>query len=167
MFADRKRKKSDNSREAIPYWLFAAFAAASFIGLADTVYLTTEHYLGAPVVCSLITGCNTVLASNYSVILGVPLSLLGVFYYLALLSLTGFAFVFAKDYLFRIAVIVVSVGFLSSLILIYIQIFVIKSICIYCMLSALTSTFLFILAVYAAKKLYFPPFGANFFGRQK
>jgi uncharacterized membrane protein len=53
---------------------------------------------------------------------------------------------------FQIASLFTMCGFLTSLLLVYLQIFVIGAICIYCMGSATSSTLLFITAACSLKK---------------
>ena len=46
--------------------------------------MTVSHYTGH-ITCSVIAGCQEVLVSQYSEIFGIPLALLGAFYYLFIL----------------------------------------------------------------------------------
>lgn len=125
-------------------WVFIVFA---LIGFADATFLTIEGIIGAPVPCSIITGCEEVLSSRYASIGGIPTASLGVVYYaamffLGLLSITRGE----KKYLIWAAKLSV-VGILASLVFISLQLFVIKAICLYCMVSAATSTALFALGI--------------------
>jgi len=61
----------------------------SFIGFLDTLYLTYEHLTGSAVNCAILTGCDKILTSQYSTIVGIPLALLGMFYYLVVLALAA------------------------------------------------------------------------------
>jgi uncharacterized membrane protein len=121
--------------------------AASLIGFIDAAYLTTKHYLGAPPPCGVFGGCETVTTSKYATIAGVPLALLGALYYLAV-----FLFVIAYLDTRRIGILQMTagfsaVGFLASVWFVYLQLFVIKAICPYCMLSAFASTVLFMVGM--------------------
>ena len=78
---------------------------------------------------------------------GVPLAIFGVAYYLFILF-SALAYLQTNKNIFaNILAFVPSFGFLFSLYLIYLQLVVIKYICIYCMLSALSSTLIFILSL--------------------
>ncbi|HIF73096.1 MAG TPA: hypothetical protein EYQ61_11155 [Dehalococcoidia bacterium] len=55
-------------------WLFIALLGLA--GLAVTTYLTSNALAHSEVACSL-NGCNTVLASKWSKILGIPVSAFG------------------------------------------------------------------------------------------
>jgi uncharacterized membrane protein len=115
------------------------------LGFLDATYLTIQHYKNVIPPCT-ISGCEIVLTSQYSTILGIPLALLGSFFYLtviilALVLLTSFRKIILQVfYLFSIT------GLLVSLALLFLQAFVIKSFCQYCLISCATSIGIFILA---------------------
>jgi len=60
------------------------FFVIALLGFADAAYLTVEHYRNIIPPCTT-SGCETVLTSQYSVVLGLPVSILGAFFYLAML----------------------------------------------------------------------------------
>jgi len=129
----------------------------SFIGLVDASYLTAKHYSGGSVTCSILNGCDEVLNSEYAVIYKIPLALLGAFYYLIVFGL-GSVFLFYKQKgLEKYLLFLTSVGFIFSLWLVYLQVFIIKSLCLYCLVSAFLSITLFVLAsrLYLKRWLYF------------
>src|SRR3989344_9051477 len=78
---------SSNKPAALSNWLPIAILIISAIGFADATYLTTQHFLGSPVACSILKGCEQVTTSPYSVIFGIPIALLGSLYYLTILIL--------------------------------------------------------------------------------
>jgi len=122
------------------------------MGAADAGYLTIKHYNGTPLACGITSGCERVTASVYSKLMGVPVSLLGVMYYLLIAGLAG-ASLYAKDKTpLILASVFTAVGLLMSAWFVYLQLAVIKSICMYCMLSAGTSTMLFALGLYVLTK---------------
>ncbi len=115
----------------------------SFLGFADSVYLTADHYLALPLPCSLTGGCDTVLHSAYSTLGPVPLAFLGVLYYLAVLLLTVYLYTSVPnpkiaDVIFGLTVL----GVLASAYFFYLQVGVIHALCMYCLGSALTSILL-------------------------
>lgn len=119
----------------------------ALLGFADAAYLTVEHYQNRIPPCSLTGGCENVLTSAYSMILGIPVSILGVIYYF--LVLIGiFAYLESKNTaLFRASLLFTIAGFVFSMWFIYAQVFIIHSYCLYCLGSALTSTILFVTAM--------------------
>jgi len=125
--------------------------AIAVLGMIDAVFLTVKHYSGA-IDCSVISGCQEVLNSDYSEIMGIPLALMGTAYYLLVIFLSLFFIDTRNKYALMGLKYIPSFGFLFSLWLVYLQFFVIGSICQYCMLSALSSTILFILSLTLIKK---------------
>jgi uncharacterized membrane protein len=131
----------------------ALFLLLAGIGFVDATYLTMKHFLGTPVACSLLHGCEKVTTSEYSVIFGIiPLALLGLIYYVIILITTGLYLQTRNRLLFHFACTLTIFGFLTSIYLVYLQIAVIGALCIYCMGSALSSTLLFITAATSLKK---------------
>jgi len=110
------------------------------IGLTDAAYLSALHFYQAEPGCSLITGCDAVLSSEYSVILGIPLAYGGFAYYLTLLigGLVYYQYEIKKA--LQVLFLVNLLGFLFSLWLVYVQAFVLEAFCQYCLISALTTT---------------------------
>ena len=123
------------------------FLIAGALGFLDATYLTVEHYRGDIPPCT-IAGCEIVLTSGQSKILGVPVALLGALYYLTLLIL-AIAYLDRKNnLLIRLAAYGTIVGFALSGYFVYLQLFVLNAICQYCMISAGTSTVLFIIGMF-------------------
>lgn len=132
----------------IPNTLLAAFLIVAFIGFADAAYLTVKHYAGVIPPCSLVNGCETVLTSPYATIFGtVPIALAGALYYLALF-IGGILYLDTKNTaVLKPIMYFTVVGFVTSAVLLFIQIFIIKALCLYCIASATTSALLFILGI--------------------
>ena len=132
--------------QAVPSKVIIGVLIVALIGFADAGYLTIEHYKNAIPPCSLTGGCETVLTSAYSTLLGIPVSLLGAIYYL-IIAVGLFAFIESKNHeVLRVALLLTVLGFLASIWFLYLQIFVIKAFCVYCLGSLATSTILFISA---------------------
>lgn len=127
-----------------------AFAAVGFI---DAGYLTVEHFLNRVPPCTIISGCEKVTTSPYSIILGVPMALMGVVYYLAVILALVLYLDMRRDWIIKWTARVTAFGFVFSLWLVYLQLFVIKAICQYCMLSAATSIGLFAIGVLVLRSL--------------
>lgn len=138
---------SSNKPAAPSNWLLFLFPALSAVGFADATYLTVKHFLGTPIPCSILKGCEQVTNSQYAVVFGIPVALLGSFYYLTILVLAAIYFDSRRPAVLKLLAYLTPFGFLASLWFVYLQIFVIKAICLYCMISATTSTILFILGM--------------------
>ena len=116
-------------------WLYVITALVSLIGLADSIYLTVEHLTGQSLRCTIISGCSEVLSSPYSHIGSVPLAAVGAVAYFTVFDLSilsAFGYRFARPLLLAL----VSLMFLMTLCLLYLQAFVIHHFCQYCLLSA-------------------------------
>ena len=116
----------------------------SFIGFLDASYLAIMHFQGVPPNCSVLEGCAQVTTSKYAVMAGIPVALLGALYYLTIFLLVIFYLETKKRAVLRLVSYLTIIGFLASGYFVYLQLFVISYICIYCMVSAITSTTLFV-----------------------
>lgn len=134
--------------ERIPRWLPVAFLAIAFIGFLDATYLTVEHYRFGSTACSLTAGCSTVTGSQYAVVLGLPVALLGALYYLSIILLTMYALIERREAAFRLAARLTVLGLLASVYFVSVMAFVLKAWCLYCLGSAVTSTMLFVLSCF-------------------
>lgn len=124
------------------------FLLIAFLGLADAGYLTSHFYSEIPPPCT-IGGCETVLTSTYSAVAGVPIALAGAAYYGTLIILVITSLLKKRATWLVAALALTPVGFLASLYLLAIQVFVLRSYCIYCLASAAISTLLFVIAAFA------------------
>lgn len=118
-------------------WLVALVA---LVGLADASYLTAEHLSGNSVRCMIVTGCDEVLQSGYATVAGgVPVAALGALAYFAVFSLSTMA-AFGYEGARRLLAPLVALMFLATLWFLYLQAFVIRAFCAYCLLSAAVTT---------------------------
>lgn len=134
----------------------------AILGLADASYLTYEKFSGAIPVCGEGFDCGAVLQSPYSQIGPVPLSLLGALFYSTVL-LAGIDYYLQSGVPKKIAdklnlklpfvdrpehllLFLTSFGFGFSIYLVSLMGLVIQSWCLFCLLSAATSTSLFVVA---------------------
>lgn len=127
--------------------LAVTFLVIAFLGFLDATYLAVEHFRGVIPPCTVIQGCEKVTTSEYSVILGVPVALLGSFYYLLVIVLSILFLDRKNEKYFLYASYLTIFGLLAAIYFVFIQLVVIQAICVYCMFSALTSTLLFILGL--------------------
>ena len=130
-----------------PFKKFAVVAAfVALIGLGDAIYLTFHHYTARPVPCSILEGCEMVLTSQYATMAGVPLALFGAASYLVAFLL-ALSTVFGKRkfwLLFGIQTVLMTA---FTIWLLYLQGMVIGAFCQFCLLSALVTLTLFIIAL--------------------
>ena len=132
---------------AIPKWIPIAFLVIALLGFTDAAYLTILHYLEQIPPCSIVDGCEEVTTSEFSALFGVPISLFGALYYLFFIGAILFYFDTKNLHtLFFISLVSIT-GFLVSLFLLYLQLFVLNALCLYCLFSLFTSTLLFLIGM--------------------
>jgi uncharacterized membrane protein len=125
----------------------AAVALVALLGLADAIYLTVEHLSGQSVRCMVVSGCDEVLQSSYATVAaGVPVAAVGALAYFTLFSLATLA-AFGYDGARKLITPLVVVMFLATLWFLYLQAFVIKAFCTYCLISATVTTVLTLLVL--------------------
>jgi len=115
--------------------IYVVAALLALIGLADALYLTIEHLTGQSVRCTIISGCSAVLSSPYAVLAGIPLASIGAAAYFTVFSLAILT-LFGYHWAGKIMRGMVITMFAISVWLIYLQAFVIREFCQYCLLSA-------------------------------
>lgn len=123
-----------------------AILILSLIGIGVAGYLTYVHYEGLKVLCLSSGGCETVQASRYAKLDGVPVALLGLLGYIGILGSLAVRGEMGRIAAFAIALI----GFGFSMYLTYRELFTIKAICQWCVSSAVIMTVLAILTAIRA-----------------
>jgi uncharacterized membrane protein len=131
----------------IPKWSVWLLVLFSFGGFLDATYLTVKHYLGTPIPCSIFAGCEKVTTSQYATLWGIPVAMLGAIYYLLIFVLLIAYLDTKKEPVLYFTARLTLIGFLASIWFLYLQLFIIKAICLYCVVSAFTSTMLFVLGI--------------------
>ena len=110
--------------------------AVALAGLGIAGYLTVAHYAGDAPVCAIAHGCATVQKSAYADLAGVPVALLGLLGYVAILgSLAG-----DGERARTVTAVLAFSGFGLSAWLTWIEVGELHAICIWCVGSALCMT---------------------------
>lgn len=141
-------------KKSVSKWLIVGLLLVSFIGFTDASYITINTLAGHELGCSITHGCGEVTSSEYSKILGIPVSVLGMGYYLVIFLLSVLYLDRTSFAVLRILSSMTVVGFLASLWFIYVQGVILEAWCQYCLLSALSSTILFGIGLVIKNKLY-------------
>jgi uncharacterized membrane protein len=119
-------------------------AVLAFVGLAISGYLTWVHYAGLDPVCvGGGGGCERVQSSRWAELAGVPVAVLGLAGYLAILA----SLALREDQGSLAAAFLSLVGFGFSAWLTYVEIAKIDAICQWCVASAVVMTALAIVSV--------------------
>ncbi|MGB4076166.1 MAG: vitamin K epoxide reductase family protein [Minisyncoccia bacterium] len=122
--------------------LIYAILGLGALGLIDSLYLASHAVTNTALFCDIgagLDGCNQVAQSPYSRIFGIPLSYLGIVFYVLLLIAALATFFKHHRYLHQALLAVASIGALFSVVFLYIQFVLIQALCIYCLLSAGTA----------------------------
>jgi uncharacterized membrane protein len=123
--------------------------ALTLIGISDAMYVAYGSYSGTQLWCPILDGCNTVVNSPYSRVLGMPMSYFGFIYYLFMFGLAArLAYEPASKSLRFRMVLYAALGAVSSAYFIYLQLGLIQAICSYCIISAIVSFLLLLAAVW-------------------
>lgn len=140
-----------------PKILAGTAVGLGILGFVDATYLTIAHYTGMTLLCTIVHGCDTATKSAYAVLYGIPVALFGMLYYFTIVAL-GIAYFDTKKTLFLSILSSFTVlGLLASIWFVFLQIVVIKALCLYCMISATTSSLLFLLGVHMRAVLFTAP----------
>ena len=123
--------------------LRTAAIACAVLGLGIAGYLTYVHYAGIAPVCQISQGCEKVQSSEWSKLAGVPVALIGLLGYAAILAAL---FVPGEAGLTAVAGLAL-VGCGLSAYLTYRELFTIDAICTWCVASAILMTALAAIAV--------------------
>ena len=116
----------------------------SVIGLLNTTYLVYHKIRGTDVKCLFFPKkwCRKVQYSKYSKTFGIPNSVAGFFFYLAIIILMT---LFIKGFIvFFPAQVIIIIGFLFSLYFMYVQAFILKAYCTWCVLSFVNFSVMFV-----------------------
>ena len=136
-------------------WVQLATFALALAGLGVSIYLTIAHFTESTLAgCSETKGlvnCTKVTTSAQSYAFGIPVAVLGLAFFLfavAIMSPWAWRAARREIHLIRIASVVVGIGFV--LYLLYAELFIIGSICLYCTSVHVITFLLFVLTMFAA-----------------
>jgi uncharacterized membrane protein len=129
--------------------LRAALGVVALGGLVLAAYLTWVHYDESVLVCTSGGGCETVQQSAYAELAGVPVAVLGVVFYAAVLVLVAWDTPVARTICAALAI----AGLAFAAYLVALQLFVIDAFCIWCLVNDLVvAPALAVLAVVRARR---------------
>jgi uncharacterized membrane protein len=118
-------------------------------GLYIANKIRVEKKKGRKMICPLNGNCDQILSSDFSKIIGIPLEITGLGYYLIVIII-NLLFIFLPSLKFSLLDIILYgmtlFGFLFSVYLIAIQAFHLKNWCVWCLYSALFSILIFLAA---------------------
>lgn len=134
--APRGRTPRESAGTDLPRWIAPATGLTAGAGLAVSVYLTIAHYTTAVTLACPATGvvdCAKVTSSAQSVILGIPVAVLGLVFFAAAGALGLPALWRRPERLLRAARMLLSIiGVCFVARLVYAELFEIDAICLWC-----------------------------------
>ena len=138
----------------VPLWFQLVTWVLSLAGLGVSIYLTIAHFTESKLLgCSEsgLVNCTKVTTSPQSYVFGIPVAVLGLAFFVAAVALMSpWAWRWGRREvaLIRLASVVVGMGFV--LYLLYAELFIIGSICLYCTSVHAITFLLFVLTAFAA-----------------
>ncbi len=127
----------------------------AFLGVLDSIYLTWVKLTGSYATCGPIGNCEAVNSSRYAEIAGIPIALIGIVGYLAIIAVVVLEPRFSelKDGL-RLAFFGFTLtGTIYSAYLTYVEIAILNEICPYCVVSAVLMLLLFAISIVRLREL--------------
>jgi uncharacterized membrane protein len=115
--------------------LYTIAACLAITGLAEAIYLTVMNLTGETALCGESADCFKVLGSGYARLGRLPVAGLGALAYFTTFSCAvyaAFGYIRART----LFMVVVSLMFLTTLWLLYVQAFLLHAFCRYCLFSA-------------------------------
>jgi len=138
--------------------LAGVLAAVAGIGAAIAAYLTYTKLGGGVPICGPLGGCETVQTSEYSTVLGVPVSAFGLAYSLTVLTAVAAWWRSGDRRLVMGAYLLGLIGVVAVAYLVFLQLAVIHAICAWCMAYDATVVVGFVGAAVAYRRTV-PPDG--------
>ena len=119
----------------------------SLIGLLLSVYIYYKRSRKEKLVCLIGKDCNKVIQSKYAKSLFVPNDVVGIIYYTAILISTIIFLVYPSfliSFVVLIRAFIITVAALFSIYLTYVQVFVLKEFCDYCIAANIINVLIFL-----------------------
>lgn len=139
-----------SGQNSLPHATSWAIPILSLLGLGVSIYLAYVEISHIEAVCGPVGNCNIVQTSPYAQIIGIPIAVLGLFNYVAIIVLWTIQ-KYTDGPLANLSVLalvgltIFGTGF--SIYLTLLEIFVIHAICAWCLSSAVIATLLMLLTV--------------------
>lgn len=143
------RDRSEPAASSARDWRWWTSLGLAAIGFIDSVYLTWIKLADQTASCGSIGDCESVNNSRYAEVAGIPIALFGAAAYLLIILLLvldrrgGAASEPARLAIFGVTL----AGTIYSIYLTYLELFVLKAVCPFCVVSAIAILGLFLLSL--------------------
>jgi uncharacterized membrane protein len=131
-------------------WLYRISTFLVVIGLLVSIYMTIYKVTSNDALCLGSGECSIVNASRYSEVYGIPVAVIGIAGYFAILLVHWFERrdkFFEKNGLMLIFGLALT-GFLFTVYLIYVEFAILKALCPFCLTSQSAMTAIFIISIF-------------------
>lgn len=120
--------------------VLALLFTLSAIGISETVYLIKKRIIHEQPICPIGDGCELVLTSKYSKLLVIPNDVLGLIAYIFIATIAGLLVIGIGPIstLYLLLKILILLASLASIFFTYLQKYIIKTWCFWCLMSACT-----------------------------
>jgi uncharacterized membrane protein len=156
-------------RRALPRWTTTTTLGLSLLAVGLTAYLTITHYTDPTALACPDTGivnCTAVTTSSWSVILGVPVALIGLLWAASMTALnSSWAWRSSARWLDAARLVLSGAGALMVFYLVYVELFRVDAICLWCTGVHVTTIALFGVILAARASLVTGASGAGPSGR--
>jgi uncharacterized membrane protein len=146
--------RAASEHRAAPRWAAPITLVLSLLGLGVSIYLTIEHYTGnTGLACpeSSTVNCAKVTTSPESIVAGIPVAVLGLPFFVAMIAASlPPAWRLDAAWLRLARVVAVGVGMVFVLYLVYVELFRVSAICLWCT-SVHLITFLLLVTILLAE----------------
>jgi uncharacterized membrane protein len=134
---------------ATPRWQPITSLLLSLVGLAGSIYLSITHFrtvTGVVLMCPDLGSCNTILSSNQSHFLGIPVPLLGLAYFVPMTVLCLPVAWRAADRRIHLARLILSILGIGMILYLFIEeLFILKALCTWCTVVHVVGFLLFVI----------------------
>ena len=146
----KKGKRRATKPQTPPAWLPYAFWGIALAGLGVAAYLAYVETQAVAAVCGPVGDCNAVQTSPYAYLFGLPIGVLGVVGYLAILGVWAWQTWQPNRTAILSLLGMTFFGVLFSIYLTFLEPFVIGAVCAWCLSSAVMMTLLLLMVVETA-----------------
>lgn len=148
---------NDNALGSPPRWAIVASGLLSLIGLGISIYLTIAHFVGVQALaCSAnsIVNCEAVTTSAQSTVLGVPVAILGLCYFVVAVPFySPWAWRSSMRLVHLIRLLGAITGIIFVLWLITAELLIIGKICLWCSGVHVVTFLLFVITMLTVPKM--------------
>ena len=134
--------------------IIVGFIFVAMLGWVASIILSAVHFWAIPLIPAgaNLPGPMLVITSKWAYVGPVPLAVIGAVYYIVMITLGALWLSTKNRKVEQILLPVTAIGFLASVVFVYLQLWVIEAICPFCMMSAGATTILLGIEIFVKAK---------------